>query len=77
MSFSEYCVLNLLDIRYTNPPFIPKYTLIIFSETRGLAFGYILLNLLDLLIFKLTLMNILLNHRVHFHYDYSSVDCQS
>jgi hypothetical protein len=77
MSFSEYDVLNLLDIWCTDPSFIPKYTLIIFSETRGLAFSYILLNLLELLIFMLTLTNILQKRRVHFHIDYSSIDCQS
>jgi hypothetical protein len=59
MSFSEYDALNFLDIRYTNPSFVPKYTLIIFSETRGLAFDYILLNLLELLILKLCIQLVL------------------
>jgi hypothetical protein len=61
MSFSEYDVLNFLIIRYTNPPLVPKYTLIIFSKSEGLAFSYIPLNLLDLFILKLTLANILRN----------------
>jgi hypothetical protein len=61
MSFSEYDVLNFLIIRYTNPPLVPKYTLIIFSKSGGLAFSYIPLNLLDLFILKLTLANILRN----------------
>jgi hypothetical protein len=59
MSILEYDVLNFLNIWYTNPPLVPKYTLIIFSDTRGLVFGYIPLNLLELFILKLTLTNIL------------------
>jgi hypothetical protein len=77
MSFSEYDVLNFFDIWFTNPSFVPKYTLILFSETKGLAFGYIPVNLLELLIFKLTLTNISRKCQVHFYSDYSSVNYQS
>jgi hypothetical protein len=62
MSFSEYEVINFLVIRYTDFPLVPKHTLIIFSETRGLAFGYIPLNLLELFILLLTLAYILRKH---------------
>jgi hypothetical protein len=59
MSFSESEVLNFLVIRYTDPPLVPKHTLIIFSEARGLAFDYISLNLLEVFILILTLAYIL------------------
>jgi hypothetical protein len=62
MSFSEYDVLNLLIIRYTNRPLVKKYTLIIFNESRGLAFGNIPLNLLELFVLNLTLAYILRKH---------------
>jgi hypothetical protein len=62
MSFSKYEVLNFLIIRYTDPPLVPKQTLIIFSETRGLSFGYIPPNLLELFILLLTLAYILRKH---------------
>jgi hypothetical protein len=59
MSFSEYDVLNFLIIRYTNPPLVPKYNLIIFSESGEFVFGYIPLNLLELFVLSLTLAYIL------------------
>jgi hypothetical protein len=34
MSFLEYYILDFHDIRYTNPSFVPKYSLIILSDTR-------------------------------------------
>jgi hypothetical protein len=34
MSFSEYYILDFLDIEYTNSSFIPKHSLIILSEPR-------------------------------------------
>jgi hypothetical protein len=58
MSFSKCDVLNFLHIWYINPPLVPKNTLIIFNETRGLTFSYIPLNLLELFVLKLTLTNI-------------------
>jgi hypothetical protein len=30
MCFTKYLILQLLDIRHTNPPFVPKYTFLIF-----------------------------------------------
>jgi hypothetical protein len=62
MSFSEYEVLNFLNIWYTNTPLVSKYTLIIFSETRGLALSYIPLNLLGICVLHLTLAYILRKH---------------
>jgi hypothetical protein len=59
MSFSEYEVLNFLLIRYVDPPFVPKHTLFILSETRGLAFRYIFPDLLELYALLLTLSYIL------------------
>jgi hypothetical protein len=55
MSFSEYEVLNFFVIQYTDPPLVPQHTLIIFNETRGLAFGYIPLDLLEFFVLLLTL----------------------
>jgi hypothetical protein len=76
MSFSEYEVLNFLNIWYTNTPLVSKYTLIIFSETRGLALSYIPLNLLGICVLHLTLAYILRKHWIYFHSDHSSIDSQ-
>jgi hypothetical protein len=59
MSFSEYEVLNFLIIRYTDP--LLEHTLIIFSESKGLAFRYVPPDLLELFVL-LTLAYILRKH---------------
>jgi hypothetical protein len=59
MSFSEYYILAFLDIGYTNPSFVPEYSLVILSETKLLSFCNIFPDLLEIHVFKLTFMNIL------------------
>jgi hypothetical protein len=34
MSLSKYLILQLLDIRHTNPSFVPQHTLVIFHKSR-------------------------------------------
>jgi hypothetical protein len=34
VSLTKYLILQLLDIRHTDPSFIPQYTLIIFCKPR-------------------------------------------
>jgi hypothetical protein len=59
MSITKYLILQLLDVRHTNPSFVPQHTLIIFQKSRWLLFLDIMINLLDFLIFQLTFLNIL------------------
>jgi hypothetical protein len=50
MCFTKYLILQLLDIRHTNPSLVPQHT-IIFRETRRLFFLDVALYFLNLLIF--------------------------
>jgi hypothetical protein len=34
MSLMKYLILQLLDVRHTNPSLVPQHTFIIFRETR-------------------------------------------
>jgi hypothetical protein len=57
MHFAKYLILHFLDVRHTNSSFIPQHTFLILRKVRRLLFLDIVLNLLDLLIFYLTLPN--------------------
>jgi hypothetical protein len=59
VSFSKYLILHFLDVRHTNPSFVPQYTLIIFQKSRRLLFLDVVFYLLDPLVFQLTLPNLL------------------
>jgi hypothetical protein len=51
VSFSKYLVLQFLNVRHTNPYFVPQHTLVVFHKSGRLLFLDIMLNLLNLLIF--------------------------
>jgi hypothetical protein len=34
VSLSKYLILQFLDVRHTNPSFVPQHTLVILSKTR-------------------------------------------
>jgi hypothetical protein len=53
MSLMKYLILQLLDIRHTNPSLVSQHTFIILQETRQFFFLDVVLYLLDLLIFQL------------------------
>jgi hypothetical protein len=59
MSLTKYLILQFLDVRHIDPSLVPQHSLIIFRKMRQLLFLDITLNLLDLLIFELTSMNLL------------------
>jgi hypothetical protein len=59
MHFMKYLILQLLDVRHTNPSFVPQHSFLIFQKAKRLLFLDIALNLLDLLIFYLTFLNLL------------------
>jgi hypothetical protein len=59
VSLSKYLIPQLLDVRHTNPSFIPQHTLVIFHKYGRLLFLDIALRILDLLVFQLTFTNIL------------------
>jgi hypothetical protein len=59
MRFTKYLILQFLDVGHTNPSFVPQRSFLIFQKARQLLFLDIALNLLDLLIFYLTLPNLL------------------
>jgi hypothetical protein len=59
MCFMKYLIFQLLDVRHTNPPFVPQQSFIIFQKIRRLFFLDVALYLLDFLIFYLTLPNLL------------------
>jgi hypothetical protein len=59
MYLRKYLILQFLDVMYTNPSLVPQYSFLIFQIARRLLFLDIALNLLDLLIFYLTLLNLL------------------
>jgi hypothetical protein len=59
MCFTKYLILQLLDVRHTNPSFVPQHSFLIFRKARRLLFLDIALNLLDLLIFYLTFSKLL------------------
>jgi hypothetical protein len=59
MYFMKYLVLQFPDVRHTNPSFVPQHTFLIFRKARRLLFLDIALNMLDLLIFYMTLLNLL------------------
>jgi hypothetical protein len=59
MGLMKYLILQLLNLRHTDPSFVPQYSLFIFQKSSRLLFLDITLNLLDLLIFQLTFSCIL------------------
>jgi hypothetical protein len=59
VSLTKYLILQFLDIRHTNPSFIPQHSLIIFCKSERLLFLNIALYFLDLLDFQLVISNIL------------------
>jgi hypothetical protein len=60
VSLMKYLILQLLDVRHTNPSLVPQHTFIILGETRLFFFLDVLLYLLDLLIFQLASLNLLM-----------------
>jgi hypothetical protein len=65
--FMKYLILQLLDVRHTDPSFVPQHSLIILRKTMRLLFLDVVLYLLDLLIFHLTSTNLLKQTRNNFH----------
>jgi hypothetical protein len=59
VSLSKYLINQFLDVRHTNPTFVPQHSLVIFRKSKRLLFLDITLYLLDLLVFWLTFLNIL------------------
>jgi hypothetical protein len=59
MSFLQYGALDFLIVRHTDPSHVSNHTLLVLSETKGLAFHYISPEFLGLFIFFLTLSYIL------------------
>jgi hypothetical protein len=59
VSLTKYLILQLLDIRHTNPLLVPQHTFIILQETRQFFVLDVALYLLDLLIFQLAALNLL------------------
>jgi hypothetical protein len=59
LCLTQYLILQFLDARHTYPPLVPQHTFLILREIRRLLFLDIALNLLDLLIFYLTFLNLL------------------
>jgi hypothetical protein len=57
VSLSKYLTLQFLDIRHTNPSFVPQHTLVIFRKRR-LLFLNITLYPMGLLVFMLTFLYI-------------------
>jgi hypothetical protein len=66
MCLSKYLIIQLLNVRHTDPSFVSQQLFFIFHKTRQLLFLDIVLNLLDLLIFHLTLTNLLKYTRTNF-----------
>jgi hypothetical protein len=60
VSLMKYLILQLLDVRHTNPSLVPQHTFIIHGETRLFFFLDVLLYLLHLLIFQLASLNLLM-----------------
>jgi hypothetical protein len=63
----KYPILPFLDIRHTNPSFVPQHTLVVFRKFGKLLFHNIALYSLDLLIFQLTFLYILKKCLIYFH----------
>jgi hypothetical protein len=59
ISLMKYLILQLLNASHTDPSLVPQHSLIIFRKTMRLLLLDIIHNLLDLLIFQLTSMNLL------------------
>jgi hypothetical protein len=59
MSLSKYLILQLLDVRHTDPSFVPQYSLVIFCKSRRLLFLDVALYLLEILVSQLTFLNLL------------------
>jgi hypothetical protein len=53
--FTKYLILQLLDVRHTNPSFVSQHSFIIFWKSKQLLLLDVMLNHLDLLIFPLDL----------------------
>jgi hypothetical protein len=53
VSLTKYLILQLLNIRHTNPSLVSQHTFIIIQETKQFFFLDVVLYLLDLLIFQL------------------------
>jgi hypothetical protein len=48
MSLTKYLILQLFDVRHTNPPLVPQHTFIILRETRRFFFLDVALYLKEL-----------------------------
>jgi hypothetical protein len=59
MWFTKYLILQLLDIRHIDPSFVLQHSFLISRKARRLLFLDVAHNLLDFLIFHLTLTNLL------------------
>jgi hypothetical protein len=59
MSLKKYLILQLHDVRHTDPSFVPQHSLTILRKTWWLLFFDVVLYLLDLLILHLTSTNLL------------------
>jgi hypothetical protein len=59
MRFTKYLILQLLDVRHTNPSLVPQHSFLIFRKTGRLFFFDIALNFLDLSVLYLPLSNLL------------------
>jgi hypothetical protein len=59
VSLTKYLILQLVDVRHANPPLVPQHTFIILGETKRFFFLDVALYLFNLLIFRLTFLNIL------------------
>jgi hypothetical protein len=51
MCFTKYLIIQLLDVKHTDPSFISQHSFIIFHKTKRLRFLDVMLYLLDLLVF--------------------------
>jgi hypothetical protein len=58
VSLTKYLILQLLDVKHTDPSSVPQHTLVVFGKSRLLLFLDVVLYLLDLLVFQLTIPNI-------------------
>jgi hypothetical protein len=67
MGLMKYPILQFLDVRHTNPSFVPQYSFVIFCKSGWLLFLGIKLYLLASLVFHLTFPCILEYCRIYFH----------
>jgi hypothetical protein len=67
MGLTKYLILQFLDVRHTNPSFVPQYSFIIFYKSVGLLFLGIKLYPLASLVFHLTFLGIQEYCKIYFH----------